>query len=248
MIISSDHKAAYDRDGFVVIEDAFAPDEIAMLQRQVDVDDRVKDAGIMADKDGRASKLSISSEINDDVWGHVTRMPRVVRGVEALLGEEVYHWHSKIMIKEPREGGAWEWHQDYGYWYHDDPPFPLLISAMVAVTDADAENGCLKVLKGSHSCGRIEHGKAGHQAGANPDRVAALTERLSTVDCELKSGSLLFFHCNLLHCSSANLSERRRISYICCYNAMSNPPLTKVGHGTHEPIALVEDAVTAWTA
>jgi len=41
-----------------------------------------------------------------------------------LLGEEVYHYHSKMMLKEPQVGGAWEWHQDYGYWYKNQFMFP----------------------------------------------------------------------------------------------------------------------------
>ena len=38
----------------------------------------------------------------------------------AMLGDEVYHFHHKMMVKEPRVGGAWEWHQDYGYWYSNN--------------------------------------------------------------------------------------------------------------------------------
>ena len=42
--------------------------------------------------------------------------PRIVNSMRALLREEIYHWHSKVMLKYPEGGGAWEWHQDYGYW------------------------------------------------------------------------------------------------------------------------------------
>ena len=63
------------------------------------------------------------------------------------------------MQKEPKVGGAWEWHQDYGYWYKNEFLFPdQMISVMVAITKANKENGCLQVIKGSHKLGRIEHG------------------------------------------------------------------------------------------
>jgi ectoine hydroxylase-related dioxygenase (phytanoyl-CoA dioxygenase family) len=117
---------------------------------------------------------------------------------------------------------------------------------MIAITGADRSNGCLCVLQASHLCGRIDHGRVGAQRGADIERVEALIARLPVVYCELKSGSVLYFHCNLLHSSEPNLSDRPRISYICCYNALSNPPLTRPGHGPCEPIILVEDNLDAW--
>ena len=239
-------KTRFEREGFAIEEGVFNQEEIALLLHLAQTQDRVKEARAMPDREGRPSRISLSTQFTEDVWGHLSRMPRVVRRAEFLLGEEVYHWHSKIMVKDARVGGAWEWHQDYGYWYHDDPPFPRLISAMLAITDADRENGCLSVLKGSHLCGRIDHSRAGSQSGADPDRVKVLLERLPVVDCELKSGSMLYFHCNLLHSSAPNLSDRPRLSYICCYNALSNPPLTKPGHGPCVPIAPTADDLDAW--
>src|SRR6185503_5764484 len=68
----------------------------------------------------------------------------VVDTMEEMLGGEVYHYHSKLTAKEPREGGAWEWHQDYGYWYHNGCVFPYMGSVMVALDRATRENGCLQ--------------------------------------------------------------------------------------------------------
>ena len=48
---------------------------------------------------------------------------------EQILDGEVYHYHSKMIMKEPRIGGAWTWHQDYGYWYQNGVLFPDLTSA-----------------------------------------------------------------------------------------------------------------------
>jgi ectoine hydroxylase len=57
----------------------------------------------------------------------------MVDTMEDLLGGEVYHYHSKLTAKEPYDGGAWEWHQDYGYWYHNGCLFPYMASVMVAL-------------------------------------------------------------------------------------------------------------------
>ncbi len=65
--------------------------------------------------------------------------------VEQLLEDEVYHYHSKMILKDARTGGAWAWHQDYGYWYQNGCLFPDLASAMTAVDRATKLNGCMQV-------------------------------------------------------------------------------------------------------
>jgi hypothetical protein len=76
-------------------------------------------------------------------------------------------------------GGAWEWHQDYGYWYQNGVLFPLLTSVFIAVDPVTTSNGCLQVLGGSHLCGRVDHVLTGDQAGADRERVAEIARRLS---------------------------------------------------------------------
>jgi ectoine hydroxylase len=150
--------------------------------------------------------------------------------MERLLDGEVYHYHHKMILKEPLTGGAWEWHQDYGYWYSNACLFPHLASCMIAVDRATKENGCLQVLKGSHQLGRIDHLKVGDQTGADMERVNVALERLELVHCELEPGSAIFFHCNLLHCSAQNRSDHSRWALICCYNAARNDPYKESRH------------------
>ena len=132
-------------------------------------------AGAAGRKDatGQITKLTLWNQAGDDLYGMFSRSPRIVDRMEQLLGGEVYHYHTKMMLKEPRVGGAWEWHQDYGYWYHNGCLFPLLASCLIAVDRATRQNGCLQVLSGSHQMGRIEHGKTGDQTGADMEMVDA---------------------------------------------------------------------------
>src|SRR5208283_1749178 len=119
-------------------------------------------------------KLTLWFTPGDDVYSLLIRSNRMVNSVAKLLDSDspVCHFHSKLMQKEPRVGGAWEWHQDYGYWYKNEFLFPdQMISIMIAITTATKANGCLQVIGGSHKLGRIEHGFAGEQVGASQHYV-----------------------------------------------------------------------------
>jgi hypothetical protein len=233
---------AFDRDGYVLVPDMFSPREVEILLANVTKDGRVtKHQWATTDTDGRTSKLSLWADIGDDVFGAVSSSPRIVNNVRMLLREDVYHWHSKVMLKEAKVGGAWEWHQDYGYWYGDGCLYPRMISCMVALDPATKENGCLKVIPGSHLLGRLEHGRVAGQVGADLERVQAAIDRLGMSYCEAPAGSALFFHGNTFHSSEANLSEHHRRAYICCYNALSNVPYGGKGHGKPEPIRATPD-------
>jgi len=240
-MITFDQVQNFDRDGFVLIPDLFSREEIETLLHHTRGERVTAHKNGMNDSEGRASKLALWATIENDVWGAVSAHPRIVNSARALLREDVYHWHSKVMLKEPRVGGAWEWHQDYGYWYGDGCLYPRMISCLIALDDANRQNGCLKVLTGSHLLGRIDHGQTGGQHGSDTQRLRAIEEVLPVHYVEAPAGSALFFHCNLLHASDPNTSERARTSYICCYNTFSNAPYGGKGHGQVEPIQVVPD-------
>jgi hypothetical protein len=230
------------RDGFVFIPGLLRPEETELVLETAKADhDMLSHAFGVEDTSGRKSKLTLWNHPGDDVFGMVSRSQRIVDRMAAFLGGEVYHYHSKMMLKEPRVGGAWEWHQDYGYWYQNGCLFPYMASCLIALDRATRENGCLQVLKGSHHMGRIEHGRFGEQTGADPERVKAALERLELVYCEMEPGTGLFFHSNLLHASSANTSERPRWSLICCYNAARNDPYKESHHPRYTPLSTVPD-------
>jgi hypothetical protein len=193
------------------------------------------------DAQGNTIKLALWNYPGDDLYGMFSRCRRIVDSMEQFLGGEVYHYHSKMILKEPHVGGAWEWHQDYGYWYNNGCLFPDMASCMIAIDRATQENGCLQVLKGSHHMGRIEHGVVGGQTGADMERVTAALERLELVHCEMEPGDAVFFHANLLHASAPNNSDRPRWALICCYNAARNDPYKESRHPRYTPLQKVED-------
>jgi ectoine hydroxylase len=234
---SADELARYRRDGFVIVEQLFDAEEIGLLRDIARADRQLAErAASRRDAQGGAIKLVVENALGDDIYSAFVRSPRIVDRTEQLLGGEVYHWHHKMILKEPRTGGAWEWHQDFGYWYHNGCLFPLLASCMIAVDRATRQNGCLEVLRGSHHLGRLDHGRVGDQTGADAEHVEAALRVFERVACELEPGSAIFFDCNLLHCSAQNSSAEPRWAFICCYNAARNNPYKESRHPRYSPL------------
>ena len=248
-ILSAEQRAAFERDGYVMVRKLFDDEEITILRAAIEGDPALK-ASLYDRRDasGNATRMAIWNHPGDSVYGLAARTHRVVDTMEDLLGGEVYHYHSKLTAKEPRDGGAWEWHQDYGYWYHNGIVYPYMASLMVALDRATRENGCLQVVKGSHHCGRIEHGVLpGEQVGADPTRVAEILKQLPIEYAEMEPGDGLFFHANVLHRSDQNRSENPRWSLICCYNAARNNPYKESRHPRYSPLSKVGDrAIKDW--
>jgi len=227
----------FNRDGYLMIKGLFDAEEMDLLMRIAKADQQMaQEAYERLDAFSGRSKLWITGSLGEDIYSAFVRCHRIVDPIEQLLGGEVYHYHHKMMLKEPLVGGAWEWHQDYGYWYSNGCLFPYLASCLIAIDHATAENGCLQVIKGSHSMGRIDHGKAGEQTGADIERVNEALKHLEMVPCEMQPGTALFFHCNLLHRSDPNRSPNPRWSLICCYNAARNPCQEKSNHPSYRQL------------
>lgn len=243
----------YNQDGYLILKGFFNQEEVSKLY-QIAIEDSImsKNAINVNDSSGKRSKLSLWYKPGDDVYGLLTRGSSLINTVDKLLDGDasVCHFHSKLMQKEPRVGGAWEWHQDYGYWYKNEFLLPdQMMSVMVAITDANQENGCLQVIKGSHKMGRVEHGFSGEQVGASQRYVDLALKTMELIYVELKGGDVLLFHSNLLHRSEANLSDKPRWSMISCYNRASNIPYndSASSNSSITPIDIVPDeALLTW--
>jgi ectoine hydroxylase-related dioxygenase (phytanoyl-CoA dioxygenase family) len=203
----------FNRDGFLMQEQLFDAEEMELLIQIAKSDQRLeREALERRDANAGTSRLWLTDTLEDDIYSAFVRCRRIVEPLEQLLGGEVYHYHHKMMLKEPFVGGSWEWHQDYGYWYSNSCLFPLMASCLIAVDRATKENGCLQVIKGSHQMGRIDHNNTGDQTGADMDRVNLALKHLELVYCEMEPGTALFFHSNQLHRSEAKRSPNPRRS------------------------------------
>jgi ectoine hydroxylase-related dioxygenase (phytanoyl-CoA dioxygenase family) len=111
-----------------------------------------------------------------------------------------------------------------------------MVSVITALTPASKENGCLQMIRGSHKMGRVEHGFAGEQIGADIEKVNEALKRMPLDFLEMNPGDTAFFHCNILHASAGNLSDRPRWSIITAYNLVTNKPYKDVHTSSFTPI------------
>ena len=194
--------AQFNTDGYVVIKRLFDAEEAELLRTAARQDPSISQKALeREDGEGGKSKITLWNDENDGVLSMYSRCERMASSAEQILGGEVYHWHSKMMQKEPFVGGAWIWHQDYGYWYNDTCLFPLLVSCFIAIDPSTKENGCLQVLKGSHHLGRIDHSRRQNRRG--PRRCTSGACRSIRHD---GAGDALWFHYLLL---DKNTSQTR---------------------------------------
>jgi ectoine hydroxylase-related dioxygenase (phytanoyl-CoA dioxygenase family) len=235
-VLTREQLAAFHEDGLVIVRGLFDQEETALLRRAMEEDPQVRDHILdRLDANGAATRISLWNRAGDSVYGLAARSARLVDTMEALLGGPVYHFQSKLTAKEPLVGGAWEWHQDYGYWYHNGCLFPQLASAMVALDRTTRENGCLQLVRRSHLLGRIDHVPipgSKDQVAADPTRMAHITSSLDIVHAELEPGDAVIFHCNTLHQSAQNRSRDRRWTFLCCYNRVDNDTVIR-DHGRY---------------
>ena len=105
---------AYRRDGYVLIRGMLDKEEAELLGRAAR-EDRVLDQHSFgkADGEGGTVRLSLWNHPTDTIYGTVARSESIVGSAEKLLDGEVYHYHSKMIMKDAKVGGAWAWHQDY---------------------------------------------------------------------------------------------------------------------------------------
>jgi ectoine hydroxylase len=232
----------YDANGFILRKALFDAEEIDLLRRSAKQDKDLDDHSFGRDDgEGGTVRLSLWNHPGQGIYGAFARCDRMVATAEQILRDEPYHYHSKMVMKDARVGGAWTWHQDYGYWYSNAVLTPNLVSAFIAVDPATRENGCLQVIRASHQCGRVHHQLSGEQAGADPERVEQILNRFDLLYVEMDPGDVLFFHSNLLHRSDRNSSENPRWSMICCYNARSNDPYKESHHPRYTPLERLGD-------
>ena len=229
-------KNSFTNDGYIVEKNLFSEEEINKLKNFIESSSEKKNESRETKSSTGKLNITLWDHPSDDLFGKFSTNERIVKPMEEYLGDEVYHYHSKIIWKKPGDGG-FDWHQDYGYWYHNACLYPDMGSCFIMLDKATKENGCLKVLKGSHKVGRIGHGISDTpEQTADMERIAELEKRHDSVYITAEPGDALFFHSNLLHSSNENKSHHSRRTLIVCFNTKSNNPYKDSSHASYSPL------------
>jgi hypothetical protein len=210
--------ARYRRDGFVNGGPLLDEAEVAVLRKELDrVIAEQREPGVpqpyRVANIGKAG-MPVWQIVN--IWqasaafAAILRKPRLVELLTAMSGggSELRLWHDQIQYKPAATGGVNWWHQDCPYW----PPLTPadeLHTAWIALDDADADNGCMSMVPGSHRWGdaikHLEAQKDFHHLPADYQGNA-----VQAVLTPVKAGSVHFHHSYTWHGSQANTSGRPR--------------------------------------
>jgi len=215
--VSAEEVRSYRDDGFLIIDDLLDADELDRWRRAVD--GAVGDHGVSGrDLDPEQSEYYdrvFLQRVN--IWKTSSAVRELVlderfgRLVAALAGaDEVRLYHDHALIKLPWANPT-NWHADNPY---DPYRSPEAIMLWIALDDADARNGCLHFLPGSHRRERLDDGAALDEANigalleANP-QFAAIEPAMA----EVAAGAGIFINGMTAHAAGANMSRRARRAF-----------------------------------
>lgn len=142
--------------------------------------------------------------------------PRVLDAVESVLGPDLLVWESAWFFKFPRDKAFVSWHQDGTYWALR----PLNVStAWIALAESDRENGCLRVVPGTHKSSFFAQRETYGQDNmlSRGQEIAVEVDERQAVDLILKPGEMSLHHVAIVHGSKANVSDRPRIGLAVRY-------------------------------
>jgi phytanoyl-CoA hydroxylase len=241
-MLSNAQRAAYERDGFIVVPDVFSAAEIDKLRRVTDEFVR------------NAASIAANDEIYDLEDSHSSREPRVRRLKAPHLHHPAYFragrnanvvailkdlWGSvrfdtgKLNMKSAGYGAPVEWHQDWAFYPHTNDD---LAAVGIMLDDVDSENGPMMIVAGSHK-GPVHdhHGPNGRFCGAidpaNLARSGGGLDLSRAVPCLGKAGSVTVHHVRAVHGSATNFSGRERRFLLFQYRAADAWPLLGLAGG-----------------
>ena len=142
------------------------------------------------------------------VWQLATH-PKILECIECLIGPDILLLATHAFCKYGPQEKFVAWHQDVTYWGLEPPE---ALTAWYAIDDSDRENGCMRVIPGTH-VGLREHGKSGREGNLlSVDQEVAVgeDEEKRAVDFVLKAGEISIHHGTIIHGSLPNRSTRRR--------------------------------------
>jgi hypothetical protein len=239
--LDSDERRAWQRDGFFTRRRAFSGEELGVLRAAAErvvalaaraaqregegylIDGNryheVAGATIQFEHQPGSETIRVIEPFHhfDPCFERLIDDPRLVEPMRDLVGDErVALFTDKMNLKRPREGSRFRWHQDSPYWVHFCTHVDRLPNVMVALDDASEGNGCLRVVRGSHTRGCLP-GLAGQGVLGPLFTDPCHFDESQQVPLAVPAGSLIFFSPHSVHGSLPNVSGQRRRALVLTY-------------------------------
>ncbi len=146
----------------------------------------------------------------------LVRDPRILAPVVRLFGPDLLCWTTNVFSKHAGDAKYVPWHQDATYWGLSSND---VVTAWVALTDSVPENGCMRVLPGSHKAELRPHNDtfAENSLLTRGQEMAVEVDENEAVDIVLKAGEMSLHHVLMAHASSPNQSDGRRVGIAIRY-------------------------------
>jgi ectoine hydroxylase-related dioxygenase (phytanoyl-CoA dioxygenase family) len=140
----------------------------------------------------------------------------VLDAVESILGPDLLVWDTGWFTKMPGEKKYVSWHQDANYWGLQPPN---VVTAWVALSESILENGCMRVVPGSHQTRLLPQREtyAKDNALSRGQEIAVEVDEAKAVDLILQPGQMSLHHVDIIHGSKANTSTKPRIGIAIRY-------------------------------
>ncbi len=220
MKLSSEQIDRFRDQGYLFLPKVFTETEAGLLRAEAAKVYALDREEVWRESSG-VPRTAFAAHTYNEGFRRLGAHPRLVEPVMQLLDGPVYMHQYKVNAKAAFDGEVWQWHQDYGTWARDDEmPEPRAMNIAVFLDEVSAVNGPLMLIAGSHRQGTLP---AGHDLATTSyplwtlDRatVTRLAEAGGIVAPTGPAGSVLMFHCNLVHASPPNISPfGRTIVYL----------------------------------
>jgi ectoine hydroxylase len=228
----------YQREGFLVIERAFCPPEVKVLQAALPEITDPSRGRVGFDEASGMVRLSHGAHLYSETIRRLSLHPRLVRPAQQLLNAEFHVFQSRLTIK-PGLGtqstgtavlaSGWVWHQDFSTWHRTDGmPEPRALVTFTFLDDVTAANAPLLVIPRSHRRGLVDtvEGKKGdyYEVAIKADIVRELGQREGVNALTGPAGTVAFMNCAVFHASTENISPLRRALFTVAFNPVDNRP------------------------
>lgn len=218
-------KPAYERDGFVVVRQFLEAGELAELRQQLDryirevVPTLPPSAAFFQDRSRPETLKQMQHMGVDPYFAQYPRHPKWTALAQALVGEPVSSDAPEWFNKPPGTEHPTPPHQD-NYYFCLRPP--QVLTLWLALEKVDAENGCLRYVRGSHTQDIRPHGLSPILGFSQAITDYSAADRALEVAVELEAGDVVVHHGNTIHRAEPNRSAgRHRRAFAMVYKGES---------------------------